>query len=66
MLQHKHLIDIDEYSADEIVEILDTARSFKEVNDRAIKKLPTLRGRTIINLFLEPSTRTPAPYAGTA
>ena len=58
MLQHKHLIDIDEYSADEIVEILDTARSFKEVNDRAIKKLPTLRGRTIINLFLEPSTRT--------
>lgn len=58
MLQHKHLIDIDEYSADEITEILDTARSFKEVNDRAIKKLPTLRGRTIINLFLEPSTRT--------
>ena len=34
MLQHKHLIDIDEYSADEITEILDTARSFKEVNDR--------------------------------
>ncbi len=58
MLQHKHLIDIDEYSADEIIEILDTAKSFKEVNDRAIKKLPTLRGRTIINLFLEPSTRT--------
>lgn len=58
MLQHKHLIDIDEYSTDEIIEILDTARSFKEVNDRAIKKLPTLRGRTIINLFLEPSTRT--------
>lgn len=58
MLQHKHLIDIDEYSADEIIEILDTAKSFKEVNDRTIKKLPTLRGRTIINLFLEPSTRT--------
>lgn len=58
MLHHKHLIDIDEYSVEEIAEILDTARSFKEVNDRTIKKLPTLRGRTIINLFLEPSTRT--------
>lgn len=58
MLQHKHLIDIDEYSVEEITEILDTAESFKEVNDRTIKKLPTLRGRTIINLFLEPSTRT--------
>lgn len=58
MLHHKHLIDIDEYSVEEITEILDTTRSFKEVNDRTIKKLPTLRGRTVINLFLEPSTRT--------
>lgn len=58
MLHHKHLIDIDGYSVEEITEILDTARSFKEVNDRTIKKLPTLRGRTVINLFLEPSTRT--------
>ena len=58
MLHHKHLIDIDEYSVEEITEILDTARSFKEVNDRTIKKLPTLHGRTVINLFLEPSTRT--------
>lgn len=58
MLNHKHLIDIDEYSVDEIMEILDTAKSFKEVNDRQIKKLPTLRGRTVINLFMEPSTRT--------
>lgn len=58
MIQHKHLIDIDEYTAAEITEILDTAKSFKEVNDRTIKKLPTLRGRTIVNLFMEPSTRT--------
>lgn len=58
MIKHKHLIEIDEYIAEEITEILDTAQSFKEVNDRAIKKLPTLRGRTIINLFMEPSTRT--------
>ncbi len=38
--------------------VLDTAESFKEVNERRIKKLPTLRGRTVVNLFLEPSTRT--------
>ncbi len=58
MLKHKHLIDLKNYSIEEIYEILDLAQSFKEVNDRTIKKLPTLRGRTIINLFLEPSTRT--------
>ena len=52
------LIDIEDLDVSEVFEILDTARAFKEVNDRDIKKLPTLRGRTIINLFLEPSTRT--------
>jgi aspartate carbamoyltransferase catalytic subunit len=49
---------MDDLTADDIVTILDTADSFKEVNERRIKKLPTLRGRTIVNLFLEPSTRT--------
>lgn len=58
MINHKHLIDIEDYTKEEITEILDTAKSFKEVNDRSIKKLPTLRGRTIINLFMEASTRT--------
>lgn len=58
MLKHKHLIDLKQYSSEEIYEILDLACRFKEINERAIKKLPTLRGRTIINLFLEPSTRT--------
>ncbi len=58
MISQQHLIDIQDYSVEEIMEILDTARSFKEVNDRPLKKLPTLRGRTIVNLFLEPSTRT--------
>ena len=57
-LTQKHLIDIGDFSAADITEILDTAERFKEVNDRALKKLPTLRGRTIVNLFLEPSTRT--------
>ena len=55
---HRSLIDIEDLTPTEIVEVLDCARSFKEVNDREIKKLPTLRGRTIVNLFLEPSTRT--------
>lgn len=58
MLEHKHLIDLAEYTPKEVYEILDTARSFAEVNARSIKKLPTLRGRTVINLFLENSTRT--------
>ena len=57
-LATKHLLNIEDLTADEIHLVLDTARSFQEVNARSIKKLPTLRGRTIINLFLESSTRT--------
>jgi aspartate carbamoyltransferase catalytic subunit len=49
---------MDDLSTADIELILDTADSFKEVNERRIKKLPTLRGRTVVNLFLEPSTRT--------
>ena len=58
MLSSRHIIDMQDLTADDIALILDTADSFKEVNQRRIKKLPTLRGRTIVNLFLEPSTRT--------
>ena len=58
MLSTNHIIDMSDLTAEDIQTILDTAESFKEVNERRIKKLPTLRGRTIINLFLEPSTRT--------
>ena len=57
-LTTRHLLTIEDLSAEDIGTILDIATSFKEVNERTIKKLPTLRGRTIINLFLEPSTRT--------
>jgi len=57
-LATRHLLTIEDITAPEIYTILDIANSFKEVNERTIKKLPTLRGRTIINLFLEPSTRT--------
>jgi aspartate carbamoyltransferase catalytic subunit len=54
----KHLLDIESLSAEEINIVLDTARSFKAVGERAIKKVPALRGKTVVNLFIEPSTRT--------
>ena len=54
----KHLLDIESLTADEITIVLDTARAFKAVGQRAIKKVPALRGKTVVNLFVEPSTRT--------
>src|SRR5881628_2028045 len=53
-----HLLDIQSLSADEIVTVLDTAKAFKAVGERVIKKVPALRGKTVVNLFIEPSTRT--------
>ena len=57
-LSHQDIITTKDLDANDIETILDTADSFKEISTRAIKKVPTLRGRTIINLFFEPSTRT--------
>ena len=54
----KDLLGLEELSVDEINLILDTAGSFKEVAERPVKKVPTLRGRTVVHLFFEPSTRT--------
>src|SRR5437870_10806789 len=54
----KHLLTIRELSADQIMHLLDTADSFRDISKREIKKVPALRGRTVINLFFEPSTRT--------
>ena len=54
----KHLLDIESLTAEEITTVLDTARGFKAVGERAIKKVPALRGKTVVNLFVEPSTRT--------
>ncbi len=54
----KHLLDIESLTPEEIVTVLDTARAFKAVGERAIKKVPALRGKTVVNLFIEPSTRT--------
>jgi len=55
---NKHLLSIHDVSAEDIVRILDTADSFREVGTRVIKKVPALRGRTVVNLFYENSTRT--------
>src|SRR3954463_11459432 len=54
----KHLLGLEELSADEIRFILDTADTFKEVSTRSIKKVPALRGRVVVNAFFEDSTRT--------
>src|SRR5438046_7809402 len=54
----KDLVGLEPLSAEQIRLILDTAEPFKEVSERAIKKVPTLRGKTIVNLFYEASTRT--------
>lgn len=57
-LKHRHLLGLSTYSAEEIQLILQTARQFREVLDRPIRRVPTLRGITVVNLFFEPSTRT--------
>src|SRR5947199_4702456 len=54
----RHLLSLEELSADEIRFVLDTADTFKEVSTRSIKKVPALRGRVVVNAFFEDSTRT--------
>lgn len=58
MLERKHLLGLKELSAEEIQVLLDTTDAMREVMGREIKKVPTLRGRVVVNLFYEPSTRT--------
>lgn len=60
--KHKHLLGIQYLTSSEISTILDTAESFYEISTREVKKVPTLRGKTIINLFFEPSTRTRSSF----
>lgn len=55
---HHHILGMEQFSRQDIAHILATAESFKEISSRSIKKVPVLRGRTVINLFFEPSTRT--------
>jgi aspartate carbamoyltransferase catalytic subunit len=55
---NRHLLSMQDLTADDVTRILDTAESFREVGTRVIKKVPALRGRTVVNLFFEGSTRT--------
>ena len=59
---HRHLLGIEPLEAPEIETILDTAQGLREVLDRPIKKVPALRGKTVVNLFYESSTRTRASF----
>jgi len=58
VIQHRHLLGLSDFSAEEISLILETAREFRQILERPIKRVPTLRGFTMVNLFFEPSTRT--------
>jgi aspartate carbamoyltransferase catalytic subunit len=58
MFTQRHFLGIEGLSREEILFLLDTAESFREISEREVKKVPTLRGKTIINLFYESSTRT--------
>ncbi len=59
----KDLLGLEGLSADEILRVLDTARGFQEISTRSIKKAPALRGKVVLNLFFEPSTRTKASFS---
>src|SRR5882724_8835717 len=59
----KHLLSLEELSADEIRFVLDTAGTFKEVSTRSVKKVPALRGRVLVNAFFEDSTRTRTSFS---
>src|SRR5258708_4797488 len=59
----KHLLGLEELSAEEIRFVLDTADSFKEVSTRSVKKVPALRGRVLVNAFFEDSTRTRTSFS---
>lgn len=60
--QHKHLLDVDELTLDEIYYIFELAQKFEEINLRQIKKIPTLKGKSVILYFSEPSTRTKTSF----
>ena len=62
----RHLLSTTDLSQDEALAILDTARELAQVADRPVKKLPTLRGRTVVNLFFEDSTRTRISFEAAA
>jgi aspartate carbamoyltransferase catalytic subunit len=62
IIERKDLLGLEDLSREEIATVLEASHSFKEINQRRIKKVPILRGKTIANLFFEPSTRTRASF----
>jgi aspartate carbamoyltransferase catalytic subunit len=62
VFHRKHILGLEELTAEEINTILDTAASMKEVSERDVKKVPALKGLTVVNLFFEPSTRTRSSF----
>ncbi|MFM1786825.1 MAG: Aspartate carbamoyltransferase, partial [Actinomycetota bacterium] len=62
----KHLLSAADLKLDQVIEILDTASELARIADRPVKKLPTLRGRTVVNLFFEDSTRTRTSFEAAA
>ena len=58
LLPHKHMLGLEGYSEQDITTVLDTAERMREILERPVKKVPTLRGVTVVNLFFESSTRT--------
>ena len=65
-MRSSHLLSVRDLSVAEVLEILDTARELSKITDGAMKKLPTLRGRTVVNLFFEDSTRTRLSFEAAA
>ena len=59
---HKDLLDISQLSREDVLHILDVAASFQEINQRPVKKVPTLKGKTVILFFVENSTRTKTSF----
>lgn len=58
----KDLLSLYDLSPEEITFLSDTAEEFKKVSERKVKKVPALRGKTVVNFFVEPSTRTPVSF----
>ena len=61
--KHKHLLGLRDLTAQEITYLLDTAKGFEQISTRSVKKAPTLRGKVVVNLFFEDSTRTKVSFA---
>jgi aspartate carbamoyltransferase catalytic subunit len=60
--ERQHILDLDDFTTDEIDTVLNTTKAMKEVLERDVKKVPILRGKTVLNMFYEPSTRTRASF----